>query len=305
MASYGVPFQGSKSSIAKWLVDLLPPSHTFVDLFAGGCAVTHCAMLSGKWERFVANDLTDAPAMFVDAVRGEYDGYCTVPDRDQFNEEKAVDYALSVLYSFSNNGRDYLWSKKLEPVKVHASRMLAMPSMHERRVEYKKFVHALSDYIREGDAVGKLTGSADGKDKGHGLERLQSLERLERLQSLQGLERLQSLQGLERLQSLQMDYREVPIERGATVYADPPYRGTTPGAYAEFDYREFDEWLASVDFPVYVSEYTCPDGCVEIARREKNQTCAANCTKRVQERVFVQERFADRIRKLAKEDEHE
>ena len=47
MASYGVPFQGSKSAIAKWLVDLLPPSHTFVDLFAGGCAVTHCAMLSG------------------------------------------------------------------------------------------------------------------------------------------------------------------------------------------------------------------------------------------------------------------
>lgn len=283
MASYGVPFKGSKSAIAKWLVDLLPPSHTFVDLFAGGCAVTHCAMLSGKWERFVANDLTDAPAMFVDAVRGEYDGHCTVPDRDQFNEEKAVDYALSVLYSFANNGRSYLWPKKLEPVKVHASRMLAMPSMHERRVEYKKFIHALSDYIRGGDAVGKLMGPADGKDKSHGLQGLEGLERLERLQCLQGL------QGLE---LMQMDYREVPIERGATVYADPPYRGTTPGAYAEFDYREFDEWLASVYFPVYVSEYTCPDGCVEIARREKNQTCAANCTKRVQERVFVQERFA-------------
>ena len=289
MARYGVPYQGSKSAIAKWLVDLLPPSHTFVDLFAGGCAVTHCAMLSGKWERFVANDLTDAPTMFVDAIRGEYDGYCTVPDRDQFNEEKAADYALSVLYSFSNNGRDYLWSKKLEPVKVHASRMLSMPSMHERRMEYKKFIHALSDYIRGGDAVMKLTGSADGKDKSHGLQELQQLQGLERLERLQGLE---CLQGLKRLERLQMDYREVPIERGATVYADPPYRGTRPGAYAEFDYREFDEWLASVDFPVYVSEYTCPDGCVEIARREKNQTSAATVTKKVQERVFVQERFA-------------
>ena len=46
------------------------------------------------------------------------------------------------------------------------------------------------------------------------------------------------------------------------------------------------------NFPVYVSEYTCPDGCVEIARREKNQTSAATGTKKVQERVFVQERFA-------------
>ena len=291
MERYGVPYKGSKSAIAKWIVDLLPPSHTLVDLFAGGCAVTHCAMLSGKWERFVVNDLTDAPTMFIVAIKGEYDDYCTIPDRDQFNQEKATDYALSVLNSFSNNGRDYLWSKKLEPVKVHASRMLAMPSMHERRMEYKKFIHALSDYIREGDAVRKLTGSADGKDKSHGLQGLQSLEGLERLQSLE---------------RLQMDYRDVPIERGATVYADPPYRGTIPGAYAEFDYREFDEWLDSVDFPVYVSEYTCPDGCVEIARREKNQTCAANCNKRVQERVFVQERFATgRDDILAKEQDND
>ena len=285
MECYGVPYKGSKSKIAKWIVDLLPPSHTLVDLFAGGCAVTHCAMLSGKWERFVVNDLTDAPTMFIDAIKGEYDDYCTIPDRDQFNHEKATAYALSVLNSCSNNGRNYLWSKKLEPVKVHASRMLAMPSMHERRMEYKKFIHALSDYIREGDAVRKLTGSADGKDKAHGLQSLQSLQSLERLQ---------------------MDYREVQIERGATVYADPPYRGTIPGAYAEFDYREFDEWLASVDFPVYVSEYTCPDGCVEIARREKNQTSAATVTKKVQERVFVQERFATgRDDMLAKEQANE
>lgn len=300
MERYGVPYKGSKSAIAKWIVDLLPPSHTLVDLFAGGCAITHCAMLSGKWDRFVVNDLTDAPTMFVDAIKGEYDGYCTIPDRDQFNQEKATDYALSVLNSFSNNGRDYLWSKKLEPVKVHASRMLAMPSVHERRMEYKKFIHALSDYIREGDAVRKLMGSADGNDKSHGLQSLESLQGLERLQNL---ERLGSLQILKRLERLQMDYREVPIERGATIYADPPYRGTIPGAYAEFDYREFDEWLASVDFPVYVSEYTCPDGCVEIARREKSQTSAANCNKRVQERVFVQERFATGSRSMEQDGE--
>ena len=55
-----------------------------------------------------------------------------------------------------------------------------------------------------------------------------------------------------------------------------------------------------------MSEYTCPDGCVEIARREKNQTCAANCNKRVQERVFVQERFATgRDDILAKEQDND
>ena len=69
MERYGVPYKGSKSKIAKWIVDLLPHSHMLVDLFAGGCAVTHCAMLSGKWERFVVNDLTDAPTMFIDAIK--------------------------------------------------------------------------------------------------------------------------------------------------------------------------------------------------------------------------------------------
>jgi site-specific DNA-adenine methylase len=33
---YGLPWQGSKSRIAEWVVDLLPQSHVLVDLFAGG-----------------------------------------------------------------------------------------------------------------------------------------------------------------------------------------------------------------------------------------------------------------------------
>ena len=36
MARYGLPWQGSKSRIAEWVVDVLPPSHTLVDLFGGG-----------------------------------------------------------------------------------------------------------------------------------------------------------------------------------------------------------------------------------------------------------------------------
>ena len=36
MARYGMPWQGSKSRIAEWVVGILPPSHTLVDLFAGG-----------------------------------------------------------------------------------------------------------------------------------------------------------------------------------------------------------------------------------------------------------------------------
>lgn len=250
---YGIPYSGSKSRIAKWVVDVLPASTVLVDLFAGGCAVTHCAMLSGKWERVYANDISDSVRVFKDAVNGEFDDMSCVLGRDEFNAIKNDDFALALLYSFGNCRSSYLWSQELEPVKNAAEKMLAAPSMHERRMYYKQFIHALADYLRDGDAVKKLTGSADGKDKSHGLQGLQGLEGLERLQ---GLERLERLQGL---YVSQLDYRDVAIPNGATVYADPPYRGTECKQYVgEFDFGAFDEWLASVDFPVFVSEFTPP-----------------------------------------------
>lgn len=58
--NYGLPYKGSKSRIAPWVIDNLPPAETFVDLFAGGCAMTYAAMLSGNYTNFIANDIGDA-----------------------------------------------------------------------------------------------------------------------------------------------------------------------------------------------------------------------------------------------------
>ena len=54
---YGLPYMGSKGRIAKQLMDALPSGRVLVDPFDGGCAVTHAALLAGKWERVVANDI--------------------------------------------------------------------------------------------------------------------------------------------------------------------------------------------------------------------------------------------------------
>ena len=120
------------------------------------------------------------------------------------------------------------------------------------------------------------------------LQRLQSLERLESLQSLE------SLQRLERLDVFRKDYRDVSIPDGATVYCDPPYKNTS-GYDADFDHEEFYEWIRSVDFLVYVSEYAMPDDFVEIDSIGK--TCAYSSTKTIKrtERMFVHSRWADRI----------
>ena len=41
MRRYGIPYRGSKSRIAKEIVENLPAGEVLHDLFCGGCAVTH------------------------------------------------------------------------------------------------------------------------------------------------------------------------------------------------------------------------------------------------------------------------
>ena len=164
---YGLPYQGSKSRIADWVVRNLPSAPVLVDIMCGGGAVSHAALLSGKWDRIVMNDVNGMPDVFMRAVRGEYAGYSFVPDREQFHELKDVDPLVPLLYSFGNNRTDYLWSREKEPVKVAASRMLSAPTLRERRTYWLEFCRALRAYV-----------SANGVMPGRlcELQRLQGLE---------------------------------------------------------------------------------------------------------------------------------
>ena len=255
---YGIPYKGSKSRIAKWVVDSLPASDTLVDLFAGGCAVTHAAILSNKWQRVIANDLLPGPNVFQDATRGRFNGADMVTTREQFFESS--DFATRLIYSFGNNTLDYIYSRDIERVKLAAERMIVAKTPRQRRLLYRRFIAELESYLHDGH----ITKST------------------------------RNLQGLEGLEVSNLDYRDVTIPSGATVYADPPYRGTQQVQYGgTFDHEQFDAWLAAVDFPVYVSEYTCPSGCVEVASTKRMCSAAAIGNKETTERLFVQERFAN------------
>ena len=267
MARYGVPYRGSKSRIAPWVVEHLPSAETFVDLFAGGCAVTHAALLAGRWERYIVNDLSDAPRLFIDAANGKYADETRIPTRDEFFAQKDDDPYIRYLFSFGNNGRDYLFSRDVEEVKVCASKMLVAPTLTERYRLYRRFIRLLGhDY------------------KYRVMRELESCERI------LTCERLQSLESLESLERLQSDYRSVPIPDGAVVYCDPPYRGTNCGCYDGFDFDAFDAWLASCGHMCVVSEYTAPSGCIEVASRQKPCSASGNGnSQRVTERLFVHE----------------
>lgn len=295
--SYGLPYQGSKSRIADWVVGNLPSAPVLVDIMCGGGAVSHAALLSGKYGRVVLNDVNGMADVFVKAARGEYADYSFVPDREQFNAMKGSDPLVSLLYSFGNDRNTYLWSRTLEPVKVAASRMLCAPSLSERRRYWRVFCRVLREYVEGYDEIPERL---EGLQRLERLELLQGLISLERLQRLEGLERLQGLQGLEGLEGLERlegscaDYRDVEIPSDAIVYVDPPYANTNCRAYDGFDFDAFHAWLDSVPSLTVVSEYTCPPHCVQVAEHEHYTGFSAsrNALPRV-ERLFVPERQLD------------
>ena len=81
---YGTPYKGSKNAIAPWVVSHLPSATHLYDLFAGGCAVAHYAMLEGRWQDITINDIDDGPKLFLDAIHGKYKNETRWISREDF-----------------------------------------------------------------------------------------------------------------------------------------------------------------------------------------------------------------------------
>ena len=271
---YGLPYKGSKNSIAKWLISNLPSADTFVDLFCGGGAVTHCAMLSGKWNNFIMNDI-DArlPVLFKDCAYGKY----TVEnnrewiDRDTFNRLKDVDAYIALVWSFGNNGKDYIYGSDIEKFKkdYHCSVYTNDTSILEKygyKIKPSKLNDVYGRYLEFNRQIKKIARND--------LDSLSRQIEIERLQSLQSLQRLQ------RLQSLGVDYRSVKIPNDAVTYCDIPYAGTNCGKYQGFNHRQFYEWAEKQD-NIFISEYQMPENFIPIAKQEKSVLSAANSNSKV------------------------
>lgn len=374
--NYGLPYKGSKNSIAKWVISNLPASHTFVDLFAGGCAVTHAAILSGKFGRFIANDITEYPQVFRDAIDGKYRNECRWISREDFLRLKDDDPYVRLCWSFGNDMKTYMYAPEVERFKKHMHAIFSAGTPTSARLAWKGFVR---EFAKVRDKIGELTQkvlklcaacdvapqyNADGtlntkaihtdvfrvksaylrkylqnalklsgltqKDVDRHLgnymgkhyfsesqwalptseqyEKLQEIlpaltipwaplnESLERLERLQSLERLESLQSLERLKLSRKDYSDVAIPPGATVYCDPPYANTS-GYIDDFDHERFYRWLRSMEFPVFVSEYSMPDDFICFASIDKACTYSSSKTIKRVEKMFVHERWADAVRR--------
>ena len=132
--NYGLPYKGSKNKIAEWGVSLLPKAAHFYDLFAGGCAITHCAALSGKYEHFHANDLNGGMVdLFKGAMAGDYANETRWISREDFLRLKDSDPYVASCWSFGNNLKNYMYSEEIEPWKkaLHYARVFGDSSLLE------------------------------------------------------------------------------------------------------------------------------------------------------------------------------
>ena len=299
---YGLPYKGSKSRIAQEVLEHLPPAGTLYDLFAGGCAITHAAMFSGKYKRVVANDVKPYPQIFANALAGEYRDEQRWISRDEFF---ATDDALiKLLFSFGTDCRTYIYAAgEVENYKkaLHYAIVFRDYSMIE------KYGYDLSPIDSEPDVQQRRLMAYDiinaqnedehrnaGKVHLEHLERvarLQNLERVARLQNLERVARLQNLERVARLQISQKSYNEVAIEPDSIIYLDPPYAGTN--GYGKKKISDFDSdalyaWIEKQTVPVYISEYEMPEDRFECIWETKiNSTLNADRPTESTERLFV------------------
>lgn len=251
--NYGLSYKGSKSRIAKWVVEALPSADVWVEPFAGGCAVTHAAILSGKYKRFVINDITDSAKFFADAVNGKFKDENRWISREDFFRLKKDDTYVRLCFSFGNNQRTYCYSEQVEPYKKAFHYAICFGDFNlfeDMGISIPEDVFKGCDTFKDRRrAIKDILVKLNYPDN---LQRLQSMERLERLWDLQ------SLQGMGNIEVFQGDYREleIPKEEKYVIYCDPPYINTE-GYFTNFSHEEFYDW-AKQQKNCYISEYWMP-----------------------------------------------
>lgn len=299
--SYGVGYQGSKNRIAEKLMNVLPSGNRFVDLFSGGCAMTHCAMLSGKYNEYLCNDLyPHAQNLFQQAITTGFDDpkYLRWISSDEFNKLKHTDDFIRCCWSFGNNQKDYLYGKNIEPLK----KALHYACVYDDWTYFK--YTTVSDEV-----VQKLKDCVDGIPVLQMNERRLKMNKVAKDSEFVRTSMLENIEILNKLKSIQqtdqnitftsMDYMNYEHKEGDVVYCDPPYKGVKKYNETTFDHDAFYEWVRTRDYKVYFSEYSAPDDFVSVFNTNVQQLMSGgkSAHNKATEHLFIHKKFFEKLSK--------
>lgn len=313
MKNYGFPYKGSKNRLAEKIVKLFPDAENFYDLFCGGCAITHRALIENRWKNYFINDIDSrCPKLFLDAINGKFKNETRWISREDFYNLKDDDGYVAFCWSFGNNGNGYLYSKEIEPWKkachyaivfddfsllkelcpevydVTKKALDGIKNIKKRRLAFGpaviKELKRLGDWsVVENNPLYKSAHWRGGKISTEPMSvDLQSLE------SLQSLERLQSLESLQRPEQFSTDYQNIEIKKDSVIYCDIPYEGKDRYNGIDFDFERFYSWCEKQTEPLFISSYKMPeDRFVCIATFEHRSILSATANNKVLEKVFI------------------
>ena len=282
--SYGICYMGSKNALAERIVALLPSASHLIDVFAGGCAITHCAMKSGKWQHVHANDLNEMiVGAFLRAINGEFIGERRWVSHEEFNRVRDTDAYASICFCFGGNLRSYAYSPANENLKraFHFAIFFGDPApfLTLTGIDLTPVLN-ISD-LRERYLTAKHLSKENGK-------RI-DLEHFERLNRINFLATAFSEEEKHRLTIGSVDFAEADIPSDSVIYCDPPYRETEGYRKGkDFNHDRFFEWALRQTVPVYVSEYAMPEDFVDVSSWQKS--CKMKPTSnslRTTEKLFV------------------
>ena len=241
--SWGLPYMGSKNSIAKDIVNALPGGERLVDLFAGGCAITDYALKNtNKFSRFLVNDLNGwSPQTYLKALAGGFKDEERWISRKDFFRLKDTDPYVKLCFSFGNGLKTYMYNPELEPYKRALHHIIFWENYGPMEELCPQVVDIIKEYCKGKDRKGRRLASgyavADHiKQKGsveywqsnpmfrsvkvkwsperrglkgseianNALKDISTKPILQSLENLERLERLESLQRLERLERLEI-----------------------------------------------------------------------------------------------------
>ena len=203
---YGLPYKGSKNKLAERIVRLLPKRTHLIDLFCGGCAVSHAALLMGKYEHIHINDINwMCPTLFIDALNGKYNDENRWISREDFFRLKDTDPYVAVVWSFGNNLQNYLYSKEIEPLKkaIHYAMFFSDYSLGKELGHDLSFIDPIQDlqkrYLAVKHYFNRQGHSSSNRFWGGQNQRMQSVEARQRFSFNLGTWEEQGSGRLERL----------------------------------------------------------------------------------------------------------
>ena len=282
---YGIPYVGSKNKIAEKIIDKLPPAKHFYDLFGGGGAMTHCALLSGKYEFVHYNELNPLVfKAFKMALNGEFKNENRWISREDFERLKDSDPYIACCYSFGNDSKTYAYNKEREKFKkaIHYSIFFDDDSLLKEYIDLKNFKYSSSNPSERRLELQRYMKT----------NLIESLERLKSLQSLERLERLQSLESINnrgRVLVSNLSYENVSIESESVIYCDPPYLKVTKKKIynnSDFNHNSFYDWARKQN-NIFISEYTMPNDFEVVYQKEKTCCLGLNNNTKTVEKLFV------------------